>query len=1055
MESSKFELRSLDIERDALKLAKMWNDSDDQWPCSFNNGVPFTDVTVKEWLENEDMQDTMIWDTGEEIAGFCSWSKNLKEPDVYYIPLLNVAPKYQNHSLARKILVHYIDRTVKAGGKRLDLHTWSGNLKAVPLYKKCGFRWLPKTQVFMLNFMPWILNEPVCKDFFDRNYWYSVHSCLLNQEEDDEKIADTNVFSYKFIGNDETIITWFDRESRSLIGIETSDYKIISIPKTLKPIKGIKTSIKLEIENKTNDYLPVTVITDSDNDFNTSFKRTINSNDNCTTSEFIDVEVKSVFPDIKYIDTAKAVHSNIIVQNQLIEFANGLRPIEALQINTYPDFITVHPNKLLKFILQVKNPTDFDIEYEITFAKSTDYAIEVDITSCKVEANSYAIHNLELITKSDDSFNIPYCINLNIGDKELLISNKSIAVLVKPIGGVGVVKDNDGLIRVENESIRAILPPKRLCKFYELQTGKVITHSAILAPPSFPNIFNAIPWSLSAKKVDGSVEITAFAIDKDNPCWSITKTMIFNASTIVEVKFKVTNLSEVDGKKYIQQSMSFDYFEGDMVLPLDAGIVKDDCVNFPGGPDDSTKKIKYLKENWMMLDGKYFGIGIIIPNDIEEGGIDWDGLYLKQEEIKICAGEVYNSPSTYLYLKPNSLKEVRDVYLKNNTNHSRVYDKNPVIIDSYLTTLVEPKVITCNEEMDKVWLSVNNFTARKLSGKVSLEPDDPDAYISQKHIDFTDVNYSNPLSSELTIKSNADEVKPIRVNVTIDTSEKTYHSHFNIIKIAKPGKVLIDQLEREGMEIHKISNGLLDIELSPDFAGSVTSVKYRGEEQIFSSFPKASAYSWLSPWYGGIMPVLYDYINDPNNENTYLYPGRLYKEKFGAEISGLIDKQQNRWQGVLHSVYIQDESCKDLEYSLGVYTLPFSNVIKLTVSVMNNAPIHRRIFSGYSSYPQPNGNNKKSVILAENHEQRPTPIGKWRECGNWIVSMDPESKMCVGFTSNSYSFTQSGWGLDGNFIDFIALIDLLPEKATKFHSYIYITQKPKEIEQYNELRYLL
>ncbi len=127
-------LRSVDPERDAEKLVAMWQASDNQWPGTWSRGVPITAARIREWLKREKRIDALVWDTGDAIAGYCSLWEWPDEANVTYIALLNVAPQYQKLSLARRFLTHYVERVIELGSVRLDLHTWAGYLKAVPLY---------------------------------------------------------------------------------------------------------------------------------------------------------------------------------------------------------------------------------------------------------------------------------------------------------------------------------------------------------------------------------------------------------------------------------------------------------------------------------------------------------------------------------------------------------------------------------------------------------------------------------------------------------------------------------------------------------------------------------------------------------------------------------------------------------------------------------------------------------------------------------------------------------------------------------------------------------
>ena len=51
---------------------------------------------------------------------------------------------------------------------RRHLDTWPGNIKAVPLYKKTGYFWVPETDVHMENYVPLLLRLPVLATIYEQ-----------------------------------------------------------------------------------------------------------------------------------------------------------------------------------------------------------------------------------------------------------------------------------------------------------------------------------------------------------------------------------------------------------------------------------------------------------------------------------------------------------------------------------------------------------------------------------------------------------------------------------------------------------------------------------------------------------------------------------------------------------------------------------------------------------------------------------------------------------------------------------------------------------------------
>ncbi len=161
--------------KDAEGLAKLLNESEEGWPGGLTGGIPYTAERVKEWIERSRCFAPLVAELNGEIVGICTVTEHFWEKDAAYIEFLNVHPKHRGKGIGKALLLASIEETTRIGRKRLDLHTWGGNLLAVPLYKKTGFFWVPKTNVYMQNYIPAILSNP-----FHLGSWKSTTFCIQN-----------------------------------------------------------------------------------------------------------------------------------------------------------------------------------------------------------------------------------------------------------------------------------------------------------------------------------------------------------------------------------------------------------------------------------------------------------------------------------------------------------------------------------------------------------------------------------------------------------------------------------------------------------------------------------------------------------------------------------------------------------------------------------------------------------------------------------------------------------------------------------------------------------
>src|SRR5439155_7250943 len=96
------------------------------------------------------------------------------EPNVGYVHILGVHQDYHRGGYGRDLLKAALARSVALGHQQLNLHTWSGNERAIPLYQRSGYFWAPESAVQMENYLPTIFRlEPARRLFRDGLDWYA------------------------------------------------------------------------------------------------------------------------------------------------------------------------------------------------------------------------------------------------------------------------------------------------------------------------------------------------------------------------------------------------------------------------------------------------------------------------------------------------------------------------------------------------------------------------------------------------------------------------------------------------------------------------------------------------------------------------------------------------------------------------------------------------------------------------------------------------------------------------------------------------------------------
>jgi len=122
----------------ASSIADMWNKSTSSWG---NDDELRTAQDVINSEKNSGNIKTYLALENEEVIGYCSFSEYRQDEGAAYLPLINVRPDYHGKKIGKALILRVLEDAKKSKWPRFDLYTWSGNMKAMPLYKKCGFFW--------------------------------------------------------------------------------------------------------------------------------------------------------------------------------------------------------------------------------------------------------------------------------------------------------------------------------------------------------------------------------------------------------------------------------------------------------------------------------------------------------------------------------------------------------------------------------------------------------------------------------------------------------------------------------------------------------------------------------------------------------------------------------------------------------------------------------------------------------------------------------------------------------------------------------------------------
>ncbi|WP_240189942.1 GNAT family N-acetyltransferase [Bacillus sp. P14.5] len=241
----------------AKGIAKMWNESRENWG---GDSVVTTESDVIEKESNSTNLHLFLALVGEEVVGYCGLSQYREDTGALYIPLLNVHPSYQGLKIGKQLVLKALEKTIELDWPRLDLFTWAGNTKAVPLYKKCGFFWEERDDsTHLMNFIPLVMSIGCLRPFFEKHDWYSTSERVIEVKPDGIRENDYTYFEYNWKAGGEFVRVQVERTGRGIRLIETQDFLIEMSLKDFKLLEKEEHSAAYKVVNKTGSPIEVTL----------------------------------------------------------------------------------------------------------------------------------------------------------------------------------------------------------------------------------------------------------------------------------------------------------------------------------------------------------------------------------------------------------------------------------------------------------------------------------------------------------------------------------------------------------------------------------------------------------------------------------------------------------------------------------------------------------------------------------------------------------------------------------------------------------------------------
>ncbi len=926
----------------AKGVAEMLNKFKESWPGGFGGGTPFNEDMVRDWLDDSSAIALLIaLDEDDVPVGVCELLPHWRESDAAYIGLLGVIERVKGKKFGKRLLLESIEKAVEEEISRVDLHTWSGNINAMPLYKKVGMFWVPDTSVYMQDYIPLLHQNPLIKEWFDaHDRWYDCQVREIKQEPDDLNDEGMKIYRYRFEDDKEWLEVDIDRYGWGITGIrrKLGDEKFSVKAKVDSHDLhiGLKNRYILEIDNHTNKKKEIEIEVNSfkglkfKEDFPSSV--TVDKGEKKIVSrEFIvDNEAETYESTHEVSETIDAV-LKLDGDEFLLNTGGKIKP--AVEVDTSRDLDHMFSGEEKQIFFDLKNNTENDLKGEITY----------DIDG-KKRTKKFALER-----KENGGFSLPLKLDFDENLKYIELTpaiEKESGLFTMETYKHPILNDKDGLLAFAEKKDEVYLVNNELKIKAKLEGGKILVSevgrdselpfelSQQIGPPFGKTQDSTLIYDHEVEEDDKGVHLTLKVESRHKPGILMKRHVrIQRHSSEVEFWSEMKNIgdrtrqvaSETSTRRWVFETEPYQS-KARIYTPLGSDLIKSDPVtDMLSGPLVPTEP-KDWEETWTAYE------------DIGDGGVSgliWDNKNIEKiklargllSELKSVAAKLepegsFVSTRLWISVKKPSLNSFRDVW--NRLVGKRSLCKNERIYGKTKRKHIEARI---NDNI----LTAGKSTDRKVIIDKAVDYPMPGKY-KVKSSDCMDVSFSG--GRDKIELSKREDKKEIQLCVDIEVDEKTPICVDNIVVhfsgemeidfdlpviIVGDGKVKVEEKIVEGKKVLHVDNGEIQFDVLDASGGNLIRLEdFDGNTYLADSFPEVRPKSYFENHIGGIEPK----VMTPSTFGSFFDIEDVSSEEF----------TDGMWKGVKVDMIIEKlDVLRGQKFSILYLTLPGTKLIKIVL----------------------------------------------------------------------------------------------------------------------------
>lgn len=900
----------------AKAVADMWRQSSKGWNGEFGNA---TEESVLSEMEGSTSLNTYLAEQNGEILGFCDFDQYLEDEGALYIALLNVRYDCHGKGIGKTLVCKAVERTVELNWPRLDLYTWPGNKKSIPLYKKCGF-FLEKRDdaTHLMNFIPYALQTEAVADMFKTLDWYKDKKRAIDLEPDGREENGFDFYEYLWEKDDLKLKMEFERCGRGLRLIETEDYIVKASLERQNFVFGQSYNICYEVLNKSGNPLEIEIKGIDNKNVKFDFHEIKSVKDQ--TKIYGEFYVGEIIEEINPFKTHPAVEAEILINGNKAVFKLGITPKRPAEIslkgtNTLPYECNSECYKDTESSIYLDLENNLDQKSDFSFSLAENSNIKFLNTDFNIVMNPKEKKSLKVtyILKNNFFYSENIEVTASLADGKKIKFNKALTCLFKGREGAFGGEGEDYFIIVNGPySVKqSKLNNKAYVREYEDENAKTFFNVPKLGPSYTSEFYNIKPQKVTWYKDGDWMVLESTCVSEKYKNLEVTTVFKLAANGIVEHYHKIFNNSACEETENISLLQGTCQILTDGVLPLNNKFIKVSDYQFE---NIENFNLDNLTENWIFSKTSKITRGLCWNKNLKPKMADWFIGFEHNLGIISPHASVSTEPITLAFNTFKNWKDFRGYAAGDNSlNNMDVVEDLEVSVNNGNPFVYENFSVAIKEH--KQQLLVGDFRVS------SIKKSTTNTYTSLKAED-------NSSETELKISRAKEETLDI-LNVGLNFPSFFTGRSSAIFHVGStPMKEEV--IQENGQTVYSLNNGLINIKASPSFSPALTSLVYKDHEWLESSYPEAKAKSWFNPWVGGL-------LNLPDS----LGLRTIQDGKTEATFATLCDKCNNLWHGIKTSHVIQNnEQYNGLQICEYFLLLPGVPVLCHTTELFQNTGKH-------------------------------------------------------------------------------------------------------------------